>query len=148
MGRNIAAQHPSTTVRAAYAKNKRDDTLPLKAETAILLAAHLANKLPQAKALGLAAYARTSRMLQLDLAAAGIPYRDSAGRVVDFHALRHTFVTALISAGIHPKTTQMLARHGDIRLTLDRYAHVLGEQQIAAVNLLPNLSVRPKTAGA
>jgi integrase len=127
LGRNIAAQHPSTTVRAAYAKNKRDDTLPLKAETA---------------------NARSSRMLQLDLAAAGIPYRDSAGRVVDFHALRHTFVTALISAGIHPKTTQMLARHGDIRLTLDRYVHVLGERQIAAVNLLPNLSVRPKTAGA
>jgi len=30
---------------------------------------------------------RGADMLKLDLAAAGIPYRDSSGRVFDFHSL-------------------------------------------------------------
>ncbi|MFH5804676.1 hypothetical protein [Alienimonas sp. DA493] len=37
-------------------------------------------------------------------------YRDAAGRVLDFHALRHTFVTNLARSGVHPKHAQALAR--------------------------------------
>ncbi len=40
------------------------------------------------------------------------------------HALRHTFISNLARAGIHPKTAQALARHSTITLTLDRYSHV------------------------
>ena len=83
-------------------------------------------------------------MLRLDLADANIPYRDSAGRVADFHALRHTFISSLAASGVHPKTAQTLARHSDIRLTLDRYAHVFNKQQVEAINSLPDLSAAPK----
>jgi hypothetical protein len=39
---------------------------------------------------------RTAAMLRVDLEAAGIPYRDTAGRVVDFHALRASYITYLV----------------------------------------------------
>ena len=34
-------------------------------------------------------------MIRHDLDAAGIPYRDASDRVADFHALRHSYITAL-----------------------------------------------------
>ena len=79
-------------------------------------------------------------MLRADLADAGIPYKDDAGRVADFHALRHTFITNLASGGVHPKTAQTLARHSDIALTMKRYSHSYQEQEIDALRKLPDLS--------
>jgi len=40
---------------------------------------------------------------------------------------------------ITPKTAQILARHSDIRLTLNIYTHVDQEEQIAAINALPGV---------
>src|SRR5262249_28284764 len=71
---------------------------------------------------------------------AGIAYRDDAGLVADFHALRHTFITNLANGGAHPKTAQALARHSTITLTMDRYSHTLVEEQSAALAALPDLS--------
>lgn len=51
-------------------------------------------------------------------------YVDAAGRVADFHALRHTYITNLATAGVSPKTAQTLARHSTITLTMDRYTHL------------------------
>jgi len=31
------------------------------------------------------------------------------GRILDFHGLRHTFLTHMASSGIHPKVAQQLA---------------------------------------
>lgn len=42
---------------------------------------------------------KTAKMLRADLTDAGIEYRDGSGRVVDFHALRHTFITNLTRGG-------------------------------------------------
>lgn len=49
---------------------------------------------------------------------------DARGRVVDVHALRHTYVTHLAAAGTAPKMLQRLARHRDISTTLNVYTHV------------------------
>jgi integrase len=38
----------------------------------------------------------------------------------NLHALRHSFITLLARSGVPPKEAQKLARHGDIRLTMDR----------------------------
>ena len=40
-----------------------------------------------------------------------LAYRDHAGLVADFHSLRHTFISNLARAGVHPKLAQSLARH-------------------------------------
>ena len=36
---------------------------------------------------------RTSRMMQKDLEAAGVAYKDASRRYADFHALRHMHIT-------------------------------------------------------
>jgi len=41
-----------------------------------------------------------------------------------FHALRHTFISNLARAGIHPRNAQALARHSTIDLTMNVYTHV------------------------
>ncbi len=63
-------------------------------------------------------------------------YRDSAGRVADFHSLRHRFITELVKAGVHPKDAKELARHSTITLTMDRYAHVGLRDTAAALSKL------------
>ena len=87
-------------------------------------------------------------MFKADRDAAGIPARDDAGRVADFHALRHTFITNLATGGVAPKTAQALARHSTITLTLDRYTHQYKGDEAAALDVLPDLSAPPAEAVA
>lgn len=70
------------------------------------------------------------------LEAAGVRYVDSDGKVGDFHALRHTFVTRLLRAGVSPWVAQELARHTDLKLTTSRYADPRLFDTAAAVELL------------
>ncbi len=46
---------------------------------------------------------------------------DSEGRVVDFHALRATYITMLVKGGATVKQAQDLARHSDPKLTMNVY---------------------------
>ena len=78
--------------------------------------------------------------------AAEIPYVDDTGRVADFHALRHTFITNLANSGVHPSTAQSLARHSTITLTMDRYTQTVVEQQSEALKNLPDLSLPAASA--
>jgi integrase len=66
-----------------------------------------------------------------------LSYRNHAGLYADFHSIRHTFITSLCRADISPKTAQTLARHSDIRLTMEVYTHVDRQDQIAAIHSLP-----------
>lgn len=67
---------------------------------------------------------RAGETLKRDLKRAGIAYRDAGGRVVDFHALRYTFITSLAKAGVHPAKAQRLARHSTIALTMNVYTQL------------------------
>lgn len=44
---------------------------------------------------------------------------------LNFHGLRHTCATTLLSRGVHPRVVQELLGHSSISLTLDTYSHVL-----------------------
>jgi integrase len=46
------------------------------------------------------------------------------------HIFRHSYLTLLDAAGVDPKTLQVIAGHGDIRITMNRYVHGR-EQEIA-----------------
>lgn len=83
-------------------------------------------------------------MVQVDLEAAGLPYRDESGRFFDFHSLRHQFLSNLAKAGVYPKVMQVLARHSTITLTLDRDSHVGLYNEVAALDKLPELPFRPQ----
>lgn len=69
-------------------------------------------------------------------------YKNRTGLFADFHGLRHTFITNLGKAKVDVKTAQELARHSDIRLTMDIYTHVDQSKKQAAINALPKLSGR------
>jgi len=44
-----------------------------------------------------------------------------------FHALRHTFATALFARGEHPKRVQSLLGHSSITQTMDTYSHLIDD---------------------
>lgn len=44
-----------------------------------------------------------------------------------FHALRHTFATALFADGVHPKRVQSLLGHSSITQTMDTYSHLIDD---------------------
>ena len=86
---------------------------------------------------------QTAKTLRADLSDAGIEYRDADGRVADFHALRHSFISSLARGGVHPKVAQQLARHSTITLTMDRYSHTVVGELASGLQALPDLSARP-----
>ncbi len=129
---------PTVRVEAGYSKHRREDVLPLRPETARDLLVYLSNKLPMAPAFPMWRE-RGAKMLRVDLEAAGIPPINEGG-VVDFHSLRHMFISALAQSGVHPKTAQSLARHSTITLTMDCYSHTVLEDLSAALQKLPDLS--------
>ncbi len=56
---------------------------------------------------------------------------------LDLHAMRYTFITELIGAGVDPKTVQYLAGHKDIKTTLAIYAQFKGGNIDEAITCLP-----------
>lgn len=54
--------------------------------------------------------------------------------VLKFHAIRHTFATHLIDAGIDVKSVSSMMGHSDISTTLELYVHPSEESKHKAVN--------------
>ncbi len=131
---------PLVRVEAAYSKHRKEDVVPLRADLAETLAAHVKGRLPDAQVFSMP-YDHQAGMLRADLKVAEIPYKDERGRVVDFHALRHTFITNLARNGVHPKVAQTLARHSTIDLTMNHYTHLDLKDQAAALEGLPSLRI-------
>jgi integrase len=70
--------------------------------------------------------------LQDALAAAEIPR-------VSFHALRHSFASALVADGVHPRVIMALLGHSQIALTMNTYAHVIPELEREAAERMDAL---------
>ena len=51
-----------------------------------------------------------------------------------FHALRHTFATRALEAGIPIKVVSKILGHASVQITMDTYQHVLPELQNEAMN--------------
>jgi integrase len=96
-----------------YAKNRRQDTLPLNPKPP-----------PPWR---ITCLARCHRQAPAE--------KDESRRFADFHALRHTFITGLVT-GLNPKVAQTLARHSVITLTMDRYTHLYQGNLSAALDVL------------
>jgi len=146
-------------VTAAYSKHRRDDILPLRRDMAEAVATFIAGKPADARLF--AVPPRTAEMIQTDLAAAREAWikaaitrqekesrrttafladTDGSGRVVDFHALRHSFLTRLARSGVAPAVAKSLARHSTIVLTMDHYTHTLIGDERAALDKLPSIN--------
>ena len=97
---DLDANPPTVTVEAGYSKHRREDVQPIRRDLADLLRPYLASRDPGRPVWRIRSD-KTAQILRADLTAAGIAYEDGAGRVADVHALRHTFITRLVKAGVN-----------------------------------------------
>ena len=153
---DLDADPPAVTVKAAYSKRRRDDRQPIRPDLADMLRLWLPHKpvktpvfdapdkLPpmvradmrRARASWIKAVAdRTQRRerRRSDFLA----YIDGDGRVVDFHALRATYITMLVKSGASVKEAQELARHSDPKLTMNVYTKLGIHDLAGALDRLP-----------
>jgi integrase len=129
----------SIKIEAVSSKNRTESILPLKKDTAEEFKRFLSGKMPNVKVFKMPE--KTAKMFKADLEMIGIPYIDDSGRYCDFHSLRHSTGSLLAASGVHPKIAQVLMRHSDIKLTMNRYTHTLIGQESDAVESLPDLSL-------
>ena len=161
----LDADPPAVVVEAGYSTHRRRDRVPLHLDLIPELRGWLAGK-PAGAPVWPGKWAKHTEavdMVRRDMEVARaawlteagsaadraereasdfLLYRDRDGRVADFHALRHTFITELVRAGVAPKDAKGLARHSTITLTMGRYAHVGIRDTAAAVSRL-TLPVAP-----
>jgi len=168
---------PATViVEAQYSKHRRQDIQVLHPDLAQRVRDWLADRnfetndllFPVSAASG-GTERKTALMMRVDLEAARkvwldeaadaddraereksdvLAYKDHRGRFADFHANRHTFITNLGRAGVNAKTVQTLARHSDIRLTMNTYSHTELVEKQAAIEQLSVLLQRSGSAPA
>jgi len=140
---------PTVRCLGAYTKNGEEAVLPLRPDVAAMLQEWLADR-PAANRLwggDWASRRQGSTMIRVDLTAADIDYEDAHGRVADFHALRHTFISNLARAGVHPRNAQALARHSTIDLTMNVYTHVAITDLASDIRKLPGVPGSPQQRG-
>lgn len=159
----LDAPQPFVVLPGADAKNGQRATLPLRADVADELRAWVDAKaeavcrqrvgvagvaVPPADAPLFDVPTGLVRILDRDLAAAGIPKRDDRGFTVDVHALRHTFATHLVAAGVAPRIAQAALRHSSLELTMQLYTDPRLLDVAGALAALPALPTAGSTAEA
>ena len=60
-------------------------------------------------------------------------------RVLNFHALRHTFATRCVEAGFDVKSLSEILGHASVNVTLNRYVHPSDEIKLQNMKKLEHL---------
>ena len=167
----LDAASPAVVVEAGYSKRRRRDTVPLHAGLVEQLRPWLAGFGAGATLWpgNWAHYCYAGKFVARDLAAARAAWvaagdgaagkesreaaddfkpRDRDGRHLDFHGLRHSFISSLVRAGVTPAVAMKLARHSTITLTIDRYTHVSETDAAEGLGKLTAPRVAPGVATA
>ncbi len=158
---------PTVTVRAAYAKNRREAVQPIRPDLARLLKPVI-EPLKPGDRVWPSMPSNMAPVVRADLEAAraawiaeaGTPadrearersdflrHEDAEGRRVDAHAFRHSFCSMLARSNTPLRVVQELARHSDPRLTMSTYSHVRLADAASALDALPGESA-PDSAEA
>lgn len=141
---------PIVQLRGEHAKSRRAARQPIP----VGVASHFREYLPSRPTKGSiwpgSWRENAAAMLRADLVEAGVVYQLDSGdgdKYLDFHALRHSYVSALAAAGVGPKELQILARHTDPTLTLGIYTHATAGNLSGAVEriALPAAERQAKT---
>ena len=161
---DLSQKPPTITVLAGYSKRRRQDVQPIQLELADELREWMKTKPAGCSVLNLPE--KTAKMLHADMVSARAKWVadaesdeerkersesdflkpiDLAGHVLDFHSLRSTYVSRVVTSGASVKVCQELARHSTPSLTIGRYAHVhLNDLTRALDNLgMPKTSCTP-----
>lgn len=82
------------------------------------------------------------KTFKADLARAEIAAMDGQGRIVDFHALRHTLATNLGRVGVSVQVAMQVMRHSDVRLTTKVYTDSTLLPTAEAIECLPRWQIQ------
>jgi len=77
---------------------------------------------------------------------ARVAKRAGASHIMPVHGLRHTHITNLLRANVHPKVASERAGHSSVGFTLDRYSHVIPSLQEDAAQRI-DAALRKTLAG-
>lgn len=139
----------TATLPARFNKSRRAKVQPLPPDVAAELVAYLEGKPAGQPVWGGTWAEKAAEMLRADLEAAGIPYAvpgPDGPRYADFHALRHSYLTALGRSGVDLRTAQLLAGHSSPTLTA-RYMHKSHADLTDAVGKLTGFATAPEGPG-
>jgi integrase len=137
----------------------------IRPELAAELKVHTSRKAPNAPVFDLPHETNMASMLRVDLAEARKRWIHEAlndpteyakrvesdflaeanheGKVIDFHALRHTCGAWLAMKGVHVKVVQQVMRHSAITLTMDTYGHLFPGQEAEAIGKMKEFFSEP-----
>jgi len=157
----LDGETPYILCKAGTAKNGKQAKQYITPDLAAELQALVAMKAPRAPVFNMPVERDTADMLRDDLAAARdawlaeakgdvqriaqrqgsdfLTAEDHEGKLIDFHALRHTCGVWAALAGASPKEVQTLMRHSTITLTMDTYGHLFPGQESQTVRRLPSM---------
>jgi len=130
---------PFVRILAKDAKNGEDGEQPITPRLAVRLRAYLSDREQTAPAFPMPADRRGGRIIERDLAAAGVPYIDERGRYFDFHSLRGMCATLLALANTPLTLAQRILRHSTPILTANFYTMYELEQKSEALAKVPSL---------
>ncbi len=153
----LTSTPPTATVKAAYSKRRRENSVPLRDDTSEALKPFVESRPSNKSVFNMSGTDSVVKYLLgpdlerardawiadvgTDEARRGraeadfLRYEDCEGRFADFHSPRHSFVSHL-GRNTDFKTAQDLARHRAPSLTA-RHVHGFRDDQIAAINSLP-----------
>jgi hypothetical protein len=136
---HLDTANPYWVLPAAFVKNRKEQPRPLHPELVEELQKLKAAGKLKPEDLAFPEGVPTMKEIRKDFKAAEIPLKDERGYVVDFHALRTTYITRLQRAGVSPREAMELARHSDMRLTMKTYTDVAQLPLAATVRKLPSI---------
>ena len=136
-----AVPTPFLELLAKDTKSGRAATIPLRPDVTEILQTCINARGDDLPA-GTRLFPRPPRtpVVDADCQAAGIGKKDPRGRVVDIHALRHTFGNHLSATGTHPRTAMAAMRHSRIDLAMNYYTDPVLLDVAGAMNSLPDFS--------
>ena len=148
---HLDATTPYLVLEAKHAKNRQQSEIPMRANLADDLQQWLQDRagsqgtiqFPSNETHGdeplFDVPKQLVKVLNRDLAAAGIAKIDDRGRTIDVHALRHSFGSLLSAGGVAPRTAQAAMRHSSIDLTMNVYTDPRVLDVAGALDALPAL---------
>ena len=152
---------PGVVLRAGSSKRRTEDYQPIRSDLADTLGPWMEHRKADQPIWPGRWNEKAARMLRRDLRLARarwikassnsverrernesgfLAVEDDAGRVVDFHALRVSFITALARGGASVRAAQELARHSDPKLTMNVYTSLGIHDLSNALDALPDTS--------
>ena len=134
---DLDAQPPVAMLPAKLTKNKKKARQPLPPGVAYQLRPYLVGRSAGKPVWPGTWYKKAAEMVRKDMEAAKVPYvikTLDGDRYADFHALRHSYLSALAASGAAIKELQELARHSDPKLTMAVYGQAGAADRAARVD--------------